>query len=127
MDTNELENLKGKNWVATMMSCWLFGCFGAHRFYTGKIGSAWIMVALSITGIFLPVSVIWSLVDGIMIALGKFTHEDGSELYEHINWLGYVYIAVIILAIFGTLIIFSMFAVILAAAISAAPVPPIAP
>lgn len=95
----ELEQLKGKNWVAAMMLCWALGVYGGHRFYTGKTTSAWIMVALTVLGITAPISFIWVLVDGFTIALGKFKHEDGSELYERINWLGYVYIALCILAI----------------------------
>lgn len=97
----EVEQAKGKNWVATMMLCWALGMFGAHRFYTGKTNSAWVMVALAI--ICAPVSMIWQIVDGFTIALGKYKHADGSELYERINWLGYVYIAVIILGILVTL------------------------
>lgn len=99
MESNEVQNLKGKNWVAAMMLCWQFGYLGAHRFYTGKTGSAWAMAVMSLTGCLCPISLIWSLVDGVMIALGKYTHEDGSELYERINWLGYVYIIAMILSI----------------------------
>lgn len=95
----ELEQLKGKNWVAAMMLCWTLGLYGGHRFYTGKTNSAWAMLALTIIGITAPISAIWALVDGFTIALGKFTHADGSELYERINWLGYVYIAIMILCI----------------------------
>jgi TM2 domain-containing membrane protein YozV len=99
MENTQLGNLKGKNWMAAMMLCWLFGALGAHRFYTGKTNTAIAMLVLTITGCFAPIAAIWQLVDGIMIALGKFTHEDGSELYERINWVGYVYIAFMILAI----------------------------
>jgi TM2 domain-containing membrane protein YozV len=99
MENTQLGNLKGKNWMAAMMLCWLFGALGAHRFYTGKTNTAIAMLVLTLTGCFAPIAAIWQLVDGIMIALGKFTHEDGSELYERINWVGYVYIAFMILAI----------------------------
>ncbi len=102
-----LNKLEGKNWVATMMLCWSFGYLGAHRFYTGKTGSAWAMAAMSITGCLAPISYIWALIDGIMIALGKFTHDDGEELYERINWLGYVYIAVSVLTIIVILLYLS--------------------
>ena len=99
MENTQLGNLKGKNWMAAMMLCWLFGALGAHRFYTGKTNTAIAMLVLTITGCFAPIAAIWQLVDGIMIALGKFTHEDGSELYERINWVGYVYIGFMVLAI----------------------------
>ena len=81
------------------MLCWTLGMYGGHRFYTGKTNSAWAMVALTVLGITAPISAIWSLVDGFTIALGKYKHADGSELYERINWLGYVYIAIMIIAI----------------------------
>lgn len=99
MESTEVQNLRGKNWVAAMMLCWQFGYLGAHRFYTGKTGSAWAMAVMSLTGCLCPISMIWALVDGVMIALGKYTHEDGGELYERINWLGYVYIIAMILGI----------------------------
>ena len=93
------QDLKGKNWMATMMLCWLWGSFGAHRFYTGKTNTAIAMLVLTLTGCLAPISAIWQLIDGFTIALGKFTHNDGSELYEKIDWVGYVYIAFVILAI----------------------------
>lgn len=97
--SEELKNLEGKNWVATMMLCWALGGFGAHRFYTGKTTSAWVMAAMTITCCLAPISAIWALVDGIMIALGNWKTQDGSELYERIPWLGYLYIAMIVLVI----------------------------
>ncbi len=118
MTEEVLENkVQGKNWVATMALCWLFGAFGAHRFYTGKNNSAWVMAVLTITGIFSIISFIWTLVDGFSIALGKFTHADGSELYERINWFGYTYIVVMILSIIGAFFYISVIAAIVAAII----------
>lgn len=32
MENTELDRLKGKNWVAALMLCWLLGMYGAHRF-----------------------------------------------------------------------------------------------
>lgn len=105
----ELQELKGKNWVAAMMLCWALGLYGGHRFYTGKGNSAWAMVALTILGITAPISAIWALIDGIMLALGKYKHADGSELYERINWLGYVYIALMVCGIILMILYFSVF------------------
>ncbi len=116
----ELEQLKGKNWVATLMLCWALGMYGAHRFYTGKSVSAWVMVALTVLGLTAPISAIWALVDGFCIALGKFAHADGSELYERINWLGYVYIAVMILAVLFIALYGLMIIGVMAAAIAGA-------
>lgn len=97
--SEELKNLEGKNWVATMMLCWCLGGLGAHRFYTGKTTTAWVMFAMTITCCLAPISAIWAIVDGFIIALGNWKTEDGSELYERIPLLGYLYIAMIILAL----------------------------
>ena len=51
----ELQDLKGKNWMAAMSLCWFFGPIGGHRFYTGKIGTAWAMFGLSVIGL-IPVT-----------------------------------------------------------------------
>ena len=99
MENEQIQNLKGKNWMATMMLCWLFGGFGAHRFYTGNTNTAIAILVLTLLGCTAPFAAIWQLVDGITIALGKFKHADGSELYERVNWVGYVYIVFMILAI----------------------------
>lgn len=117
MENCELEKLKGKNWMATMALCWLFGAFGAHRFYTGKTNSAWIMLVFTITGILAPISSIWMVIDGIIIALGQFKHEDGSDLYERIPGFGYFYIAYIAFFVILGLILTASFAAIFTAAI----------
>lgn len=130
MEAAELKKLEGKNWVGAMMLCWLFGALGAHRFYTGKSNSAWAMAIMSITGCLYPISFIWSFIDGIAIALGKFTHEDGSPLYERINWLGYVYIILMSLSIIGFLLYFLAIIGVIATAFTAgagSSVPPVAP
>lgn len=117
----ENENLKGKNWMAAMMLCWLFGGLGAHRFYTGKTNTAIAMLILTITGCLAPISAIWQLIDGITIALGKFTHEDGSELYERIDWVGYVYIAFMILAILAGIGYLALFGFAIGSALNSVP------
>ena len=71
-------------WLATFLFCFFLGVFGAHRFYTGKTGSAiamllitillgWICIGVAITGI-------WALVDLILIACAKFTGKDGQPI-----------------------------------------------
>lgn len=87
-----LSKLEGKNWIATLLFAWFLGGLGAHRFYTGKSGSAWAMAIMTLTVCLAPISWIWAIVDGCQIALGHWTHEDGSQLFERINWLGIVYI-----------------------------------
>lgn len=99
MESTDLQKLSGKNWMATLFACWGLGMFGAHRFYTGKQVTAWIMLVCTLVGVLAPVSAIWAAIDGVFIALGKFTHEDGSELYERIDWVGYVYLGLLILSV----------------------------
>ncbi len=108
-----MEELKGKNWLATMLACCFLGPLGMHRFYTGKKNTAWLMLVLTLLTCTFPISCIWSYVDGFMIALGKFKHADGSELYERINWVGVVYI---VLAILGIVFVLFYFTTILALA-----------
>lgn len=128
--TEELETqkLEGKNWLATMMCCWALGPWGAHRFYTGKTTSAWIMFVMSLVGFLVPVSCIWALIDGFTIALGKFRAADGEDLYERIDWVGYLYMAIMILAILaGVGFIFLMGAAMATAFAGAAAMSPVTP
>ena len=113
----ELEQLKGKNWMAAMTLCWLFGPIGGHRFYTGKIGTAWAMFAMSILGL-IPITWIWALVDGVTLAMGNYKHDDGGELYEKVDWYGWLYVAAQVLAIIGGFLYFGMLVAMIAAAIS---------
>lgn len=64
-----------KSWVVTLVLCLLLGMLGAHRFYTGKIGTGIVQI-LTIGGFF----GIWVLIDLIMILIGKFTDKDGHAL-----------------------------------------------
>lgn len=48
------------------------GCFGAHRFYVGKIGTA-ILYIFTFGGVG-----IWALVDLISIVFGNFTDKEGK-------------------------------------------------
>ncbi len=109
-----MEEQRGKNWLATMLACWFLGPLGMHRFYTEKRNSAIAMLIMSILGCTLPISLIWSWVDGIMIAIGKFQHADGSELYERIPWVGVVYIILLSLGVLGCLLYFTMIGAIVA-------------
>jgi len=111
MDSTELKKLEGKNWVATMMLSLAFGLFGGHRFYSGKTGSALAILLCTFPGCFLCgipllVSGIWVTIDIFAIAFGKWRHADGSELYERIDWLGYVIAGLLILTIFSWIIYF---------------------
>ena len=52
----------------------LLGVFGAHRFYTGRIGSAFAML-LTLGGLG-----IWWLVDVVLVASGQFRDAEGRRL-----------------------------------------------
>jgi len=71
-----------RSWVATILLCLFLGGFGAHRFYTGHIGTAVIMLVLTLTVFGAFVSGIWALYDLIMIILKKFTDSKGNPLAE---------------------------------------------
>ena len=56
-----------KDWLVTLLLALFLGSFGAHRFYTGKIGTAILMI-VTCGG-----CGIWTLIDFIMICCGKLT------------------------------------------------------
>lgn len=60
-----------KGFIPTALLCFLFGVFGVHRFYVGKIGTGVIqLITLGGFGI-------WAFIDLIMIILGKFKDKNG--------------------------------------------------
>ena len=38
-----MENKSKKNWLTTLMLCWLLGFLGVHRLYAGKLGTGFLM------------------------------------------------------------------------------------
>lgn len=63
-----------KGYVPAVLLCVLLGGFGIHRFYVGKICTGILMfVTLGGLGI-------WTLIDLIMIVIGKFKDKDGLPL-----------------------------------------------
>ena len=59
-----------KSFVATLLLSFFLGSLGVHRFYVGKIGTG-ILMLLTLGGL-----VIWTLIDFIIIAVGKFTDSE---------------------------------------------------
>jgi TM2 domain-containing membrane protein YozV len=62
--------------MPAFLLCFLFGVFGAHRFYVGKIGTGILMI-LTFGGLG-----IWALIDMIMIIIGSFTDKAGNKLTQ---------------------------------------------
>ncbi|MDR7327142.1 MULTISPECIES: TM2 domain-containing protein [Catenuloplanes] len=63
-----------RSWIVTLLLCLLLGMFGAHRFYTGKIGTG-VLMLLTLGGFG-----IWALLDLFLIALGWYADRDGAPL-----------------------------------------------
>jgi len=63
-----------KTILSAFLLCLIFGIFGFHRFYVGKIGTGLIQL-FTLGGFF-----IWALIDLIMIVWGAFTDADGIPL-----------------------------------------------
>ncbi|WP_460865031.1 DUF1707 SHOCT-like domain-containing protein [Rhodococcus aerolatus] len=58
------------------------GCVGAGRFYTGSVGVAVAQLLLTVLsfGLLLPVTVVWGLVDGVLMLTGSGTDPHGRPL-----------------------------------------------
>lgn len=67
-------DISDKQWLTTLLLALFLGGFGAHRFYTGKTGTA-IAQLLTVGG-----CGIWALIDIIMIATGSFKDAQGRAL-----------------------------------------------
>lgn len=72
--SNQVINVSKKNKITALILCVLFGLFGVHRFYVGKIGTG--LLYLCTGGLFL----IGCVVDIILIITGKFKDKFGLEL-----------------------------------------------
>lgn len=65
-----------KSWLTTLLLCIFLGGLGGHRFYAGKIGTAILMI-VTCGG-----CGIWTLIDLVMIIMGKFTDKDGNVIVK---------------------------------------------
>jgi TM2 domain-containing membrane protein YozV len=71
--------------LAAVLFCFFLGCFGAHRFFVKKTGSAVAMLLITVLtgwifGLGFYITGIWALVDLIMLVCEKFTTADGKVL-----------------------------------------------
>jgi hypothetical protein len=66
-----------KSRAAAAILCFLFGVFGVHRFYVGKIGTG-ILELITLGGLGF-----WALIDFIVIVCGAFRDKDNKPL---IRW-----------------------------------------
>jgi hypothetical protein len=71
-----IEKRDGKSGITCVFLCIFLGWMGAHRFYVGRTISGIIMICLIPSGI----SVIWAIIDLILIFSGKFTDSDENEI-----------------------------------------------
>ena len=70
------ESNTDKRIVPAGLLCFLFGVFGVHRFYVGKIGTGILMIfTLGGFGI-------WMMIDLIFIIMGIFRDADGNKITE---------------------------------------------
>ena len=76
MTANEAhsDEMSDKGFVPALLLCFFLGAFGLHRFYVGKIGTG-ILMLITLGGLG-----IWTIVEFVMIAIGKFTDKLGRPL-----------------------------------------------
>ncbi len=77
-DTGQINTsvVSPKSRLVALLLCLLFGVFGAHRFYVGKIGTG-ILMLITVGGLG-----IWALIDLILIIIGSFTDKAGLFVFR---------------------------------------------
>ncbi len=69
-----------KNMLVALLLCFFLGLLGFHRFYMGHVGSGIVQCLLTITVFGSAISLIWAIIDFVMIICGKFKTKDGMPL-----------------------------------------------
>jgi len=65
--------------ISIALLCFFLGGLGIHRFYVGKIGTG-ILMLITLGGFG-----IWTLIDFIIIIVGKFTDKEGNLIYINLR------------------------------------------
>ena len=76
------DDVSDKNRLVAFVLAFLFGVFGVHRFYVGKVGTGALMLVLDLTLVGFAITGIWATIDCVFIALGEFTDADGYRIVE---------------------------------------------
>ena len=76
MNTLSELNFSKKSRLVTLLLCWFLGFTGAHRYYTGKIGTGILMLFTG--GGF----AIWWIIDLITILVGSFHDKAGRRIFK---------------------------------------------
>lgn len=71
-------------WLVALLLCIFLGCFGAHRFYVGKTGTAITMLLITVLlgwiGIGVLATAIWAFIDLVMLLTGNFSTGNGEKI-----------------------------------------------
>ncbi len=76
----QIQGESDKRILPAFLLVWLLGVLGVHHFYAGKNGTGIAMLVVSLTFYGLVITVIWALVDLIMIVCGSFTDGEGRRI-----------------------------------------------
>jgi TM2 domain-containing membrane protein YozV len=75
---SEFDSISPRPRLVVVLLCLLFGMFGVHRFYVGKIGTG-ILMLITLGGLG-----IWYTVDLILIVIGSFRDKEERRIFR---WL----------------------------------------
>lgn len=85
MNTSKLIRYEANKRSAAMTAvfCIFFGFLGLHRFYVNKKKSGTVMLILSLVGVGLPVTIIWSIID--LFRVGDMVSTYNNDLADKIE------------------------------------------